>query len=179
MRRCVTTIVLISVLLIAGTSLALRSGQRPAPPREDLVGLHAPDFDAVTVSGGTVSSRDLRGKVAIVNIWATWCEPCREELPRLEREIWVPRKKDVVVLAIARGETEARIREFNKTAGLTFLLVPDRDRRLTRMFGGADAIPRTYVIGRDGRIVHQTIGYTPASFNQLLAVVRAAVRRAG
>ncbi|MFP5245722.1 MAG: TlpA disulfide reductase family protein, partial [Thermoanaerobaculia bacterium] len=95
------------------------------------------------------SSPRRRVKVVVLNVWATWCPPCREELPRLEQEIWQRFRQDVAVVAVAREEDAAKLREFNKKANLTFSLVPDPRGSITHRYGGKDVIPRTYVITRE------------------------------
>lgn len=141
----------------------------------NLVGQPVPYFTAMDQRGQSVGSASQRGKVVVVNIWATWCQPCREELPRVEREIWQRFRPDVAVVAIAGGEAVARIDEFSRTTQLTFSLVADPRSEIARRFGGDDAIPRTYVIDRSGTIVYQALGYGEAPFAPLVTAVERAV----
>lgn len=134
----------------------------------DLVGHPVPEFSAIDQNGSKVDINTLRGRVVVVNIWATWCGPCRNELPRVEREVWKKHQGDVVVVAVGREETSTTIAAFNRHAGLTFSLVPDPKRKITALFGRDAGIPRTYVISRNGTIVHQHMGYGPASFAEIV-----------
>ena len=154
-----------------------RPGGPPPTPRqhEDLVGRRVPTFATVDQNGRPVATAALRGRVAVINVWATWCQPCVAELPRIEREIWQRFHPQVTVIAVARGESAAKIRDFNRRMNLTFSLVEDPRQKITRQFGGDDMIPRTYVIDRSGVVIHQAIGYGDSGFADLVSVVERAV----
>jgi peroxiredoxin len=142
-----------------------------------LIGQPLPDFDAVAISGQPMGAQQLRGNVAVVSIWATWCQPCRAEMPRLEREVWQKFDHKVPVVGIAIGETAEKVRDFNRDGRFTFALVPDPKRKVAGRFGGDDAIPRTYVINRSGRIIYQTIGYNEREFNHVARAVNRALMK--
>lgn len=155
-------------------------GGPPPTPRkqQDLVGRRLPAFAAVDQNGQRVATTALRGRVAVINVWATWCQPCIAELPRLEREIWRRFQPEVAVIAIARGESAAQIRDFNRKMNLTFSLVEDPRQTIARQLGDDNMIPRTYVVDRSGVVVHQAIGYGDSGFADLVsAVERAAAGR--
>lgn len=154
-----------------------RPGGRPPTPRkhQNLVGRRVPAFATVDQNGQRVETAALRGRVAVINVWATWCQPCIAELPRIEREIWQRFQSEVTVIAIARGESAAKIRDFNQRMNLTFSLVGDPRQKIARQFGGDDMIPRTYVIDRSGVVVHQAIGYGDSGFADLVSVVERTV----
>jgi peroxiredoxin len=146
-----------------------------AHPQVSLVGRAAPAFEAADLNGRAVGTTALRGRVAVLNVWATWCQPCVEELPRLEREVWQRFQPHVAVVGVAQGEDAAKVREYNRHAMLTFALVEDPDGAIARCYGGEGMIPRTYVIDRNGVVVHQTIGYGDRSFLDLVSAVERAV----
>ena len=150
-------------------------GERPPPPPKaaDLVGTRMPDFRTVDVSGSEVTSDMLRGRPAVVAIWTTWCAPCREEMPRIEQEIWQEHRDELAVVAIAGNEDASKVRQFNEEAGYTFTLVPDPGRRVTALFDADGPIPRTYVVDSSGMIVHQTVGYSEKSFAETVAKIDA------
>ena len=143
----------------------------PPPSRQvsipDLRGQRMPAFDGAD---------SLRGRVVVVSVWATWCLPCRSELPRIEKEILEPHRNDVAVVAFARGDTAEKVRAFNRTAKLTMTLVPDPRKEITSRFGGAGPIPRTFVVNRDGVIVYQSVGYSEQRFKALEDAVEGELR---
>jgi peroxiredoxin len=139
----------------------------PPPTIPDLRGQRMPAFDG---------AESLRGRIVVVSVWATWCNPCRSELPRIEKEILEPHRNDVAVVAFARGETAERVREFNRSANLTMKLIPDPHKEITDRFGGYGPIPRTFVVNRDGVIVYQGLGYSEERFKALEDAVERELR---
>lgn len=135
-------------------------------------GEQMPDFSFTTLGGKPSKLSDLKGKVVFVNFWATWCPPCRVEMPRMEKEIWRRYKSspDFFMVAVAREQTESEIAPFAKENGYTFPLASDPHREVFRLFGSG-GIPRSYVVGRDGRILFQSMGYTAAEFEELKKVI--------
>lgn len=142
------------------------------------VGDRLPRFTVTTLEGKRISSTEMKGKVVVLNLWATWCAPCRTEMPRLEKEIWrYSDRDDFAMIAIARKETDAQIAAFRKTNGFTFPMAADPDGSIFGLFAGA-GIPRTYVIGRDGTVVYQSLGYRESEFALLKSVVAAELQKA-
>lgn len=123
------------------------------------VGSEAPEFEAVELgSGRPVGIEDYRGKVVLLNIWATWCPPCVEEMPSMER---VHRKlagTDFHVVAVSVDEADSTVvSKFAKDLGLTFEVVHNRDGSIRRIYQTA-GVPESFVIDRDGVIVKKVIG---------------------
>jgi len=154
----------------------------PASPAERFetytkVGGRIPQFTITTLDGERFSSTELKGKIFVLNLWATWCAPCRVEMPRLEREIWKDSNpNDFAMVAVAREETNEQITAFRKANGFTFPMAADPDRSIFKLFASA-GIPRTYVIGRDGTILYQSLGYEEAEFNKLKSVIEAELKK--
>jgi peroxiredoxin len=141
------------------------------------VGDRVPQFTVTTTDGKQFSSTEVKGKVLLVNLWATWCAPCRVEMPRLEKEIWKnSNPNDLAMVAIAREETNEQVIEFRKANGFTFAMTADPDRSIFKLFAGA-GIPRTYVVGRNGTILYQLLGYEEAEFNKLKSVIEAELKK--
>lgn len=124
------------------------------------VGSRAPDFQARTLAPEptTKSIADYRGDVVLINIWATWCLPCRTEMPSIEtlhREFAAQGLK-VVAVSVDDPGTERTIREFAREYGLTFEILHDESGRIQRTYQ-TTGVPETFVIGRDGVIRKKAI----------------------
>jgi len=129
---------------------------------QPLAGHRAPDFRATQIGGEQVRLSDLRGRVVVLNIWATWCKPCEEEAPSLERLYrkikMEPRGRDFEILAVS---IDARSRDavlpFKRKFGLTFPILFDPDGRVSRIYQ-TTGVPETFVIDREGIIREKVIG---------------------
>ncbi len=126
------------------------------------VGDHVPAFSAPNLSGEQVSFADLRGQVVLVNIWATWCAPCRVEMPPIQRAYERFRDRGFSVLAVSidtgPGHREV-VARFAGEYGLDFPLLLDPEGRITRVLQTV-GVPETFVLDREGRIVKRLIGAT-------------------
>jgi peroxiredoxin len=129
------------------------------------VGKFAPDFTAKLTNGQTMSLKDLRGKVVLINFWATWCTPCRREMPSFQGLADRLDKKDFQVLAINFQETPDQISKFTEPLALKFDVALDQDGKINRLYG-VNQYPVSYVIGRDGKILAQQYG--PFSSEEVL-----------
>jgi peroxiredoxin len=116
-----------------------------------------PAFTAQTLSGEGVSLASLRGRVVLLNFWATWCRECRPEMPVLERLHRELARQGLAVLGINVREEPRVILGFAADLGLTFPLLPDPDGRIQRRYG-VIGLPTTFLIGRDGRPFARAIG---------------------
>ncbi len=119
------------------------------------VGSDAPDFRAATLDAKPQPKTlaDYRGQVVLLNVWATWCLPCRVEMPSIEKlhEAYAPKGLKIVAVSIDDPGTDIQIREFVKSFGLTFQILHDPKNVISEVYqvGG---YPETFVIGRDGVI---------------------------
>jgi peroxiredoxin len=116
-----------------------------------------PDFSGATVDDRQVSMTALRGRVVLVNFWASWCLECRPELPVLERLHRELAPQGLAVIGINAREEGDAVRRYAKELGLTFPLVLDRDGKVSALCG-AVGLPATFLVGRDGRAVGFAIG---------------------
>jgi thiol-disulfide isomerase/thioredoxin len=134
-----------------------------------------PAFSGRTLDGATMTLRELHGRVVLVTFWASWCEPCRTELPvfeTLHREIGA---EGLAVVAINARERVPTIREFWRSLDLTFAVVLDPRGEIQRTYGVL-GLPTTFLIARDGRAVARAIGprdwATPRFRELVLALLR-------
>ena len=156
-------------LLVAAIGLAaLGCGEA----RRVEVGHPAPRYVATTLAGDSASTAALTGKVVLLNIWATWCAPCRQEIPFLE-SVYKKHAADgleiVGVSVDARGQ-DAEIREFAKEFGMTYPIWRDPDERVQSLFL-ALGVPASYLIDRSGVLRWRRLGVvdeTDSTFTRAL-----------
>ena len=144
--------VLVFALYRLGPQLGALAGVGPDLGR-------VPELTMVTLEGDTLRSADLRGQVVVVNFWATWCGPCRLEMPSLQ-SLHEDRAEDgVVVIGLSTDVgSDEPIRDWIEERGITFPI--GRATRAHRnAFGGIRGIPTTYLIDRQGVVRHRVVGY--------------------
>lgn len=131
------------------------------PAGDDVVevGRPAPRYAAMSLQGDSVSLASLRGDVVLLNIWATWCHPCRTEIPELERlhEQYQARGLHVVGVSVDVGGEDEAVAAFGKEYGMTYPVWRDPDGRVSTLFA-AIGVPATYLIGRDGTLLWRKVG---------------------
>lgn len=132
----------------------------------------APDFTVSLFDGGSVRLSDLRGKTVLVNFWAIWCPPCREELTRVQAEL-IDRfeGRDFVFLPVSRGETRETVARFREQTGYRFPMGLDPEQTIYKMYA-TNFIPRNFLVGPDGRVIVATTGYKPEEFDALVETIR-------
>jgi thiol-disulfide isomerase/thioredoxin len=126
------------------------------------------DFSVESLAGGRFSLSDLRGKVVLINFWATWCVPCIQEMPSLKRLYDKYRAKGLEVVSVATDEDAAKIGAFVKDHQLSFSLV--RDQSLSKQFG-IEALPANLFVDRQGRIRFRKIGFEETDQREIEAAV--------
>lgn len=118
----------------------------------------APIYAARTLNGEPISLQRLRGKVVLVNVWATWCPPCRFEMPGFQRVYEDKREQGFVILGISTDRAGERVvREFLAERGITYP-VTMATGPVVRDFGGVQALPTSFLIDREGRIRQEIKG---------------------
>lgn len=156
MSRSFAPVALLAVVLAAVAGLQYMK-------RGPHTGYDAADFALPDLQGRIHRLSELRGKVVFLNLWATWCPPCREEMPGMEKLYQRLKGRDFAMLAVAEDEGgAAAVGPFVRDNGLTFPVLLDPEATLSPRYG-ATGYPETFIIDRNGQVVHHTIG--PAEWN--------------
>lgn len=136
----------------------------------------APPIDLLRPDGSPVNLKDLRGKVVLVNFWATWCEPCVAEMPSLQRLRSEFGAERLEVLGVNFQEGPARINAFVQRAGITFPIVRDTDGAVARSWS-ARVFPSTFVVDRGGRIRFALMGEADWTSPAIVNAIRPLLER--
>ena len=140
-------------------------------------GAEAPDFTVEMIDGSKVALSELRGKVVLLNFWATWCPPCREELSHVQQQVRDRfAGEEFVFLPISRGEERAAVEAFRAKTGYAFPMGLDTDETIYKRYA-TRFIPRNFLIDRTGRVVKATVGYDDEEFAELLCAAAAEIQQ--
>ena len=154
------------------------SAQNDKPVRAELaLGSDMPSFTIESSVYGKITPADLKGKVVLINLFATWCPPCQKELAEVQQVLWPKYKdnKNFKMLVLGREHTDADLEKYNQKKGFTFPLYPDPARGVFSKFAD-QTIPRTYLYGKDGKLFYSAIGYSPEEFAKLMEAIDGALK---
>lgn len=161
-------ILAIATILIIVLAQYFRTNPNNAAGPASLVGQRAPIFTLHDDRGATVSLAKYRGKIVLLNLWASWCPPCRAEMPdlaRLQREF---ASRGLVVVGVNQGESAQTARTFARALGVTFPIWIDDQQQYGRIFA-AFGLPTTIILNRNGRVVRGVDG--ALTLNEMRAAV--------
>jgi cytochrome c biogenesis protein CcmG/thiol:disulfide interchange protein DsbE len=163
----------ITIMLTAGKYATRGTVRAGISGSGDLNGQVAPDFQLKDVSGKTVRLADLRGKAVLLNFWATWCPPCKVEIPwfvELQKQYG---PEGLQVIGVSMDENgEELVSKYVAEAGINYPILMGNDE-VGDAYGGIHALPTTFYIGRDGKVVRRVFGL--ASHKEVEQNVRAAL----
>lgn len=141
MLKATRLLVMATLMLSAGVAFALGS----------LSGQQAPDFALKSLAGKNLRLSEFRGQVVVINFWATWCGPCRKEMPELEKLYQRYRYAGFTVLAVNMDETQAFAERMATRLGVSFPVLHDATQSVSRLYE-VDAMPATVIVDRDGKV---------------------------
>jgi cytochrome c biogenesis protein CcmG/thiol:disulfide interchange protein DsbE len=155
-NRTAWTTLMVAVLVLGGAWTwmgRMAPGADPAGPSAitPRPGFLAPGFTLETLQGTSLSLADLQGKAVVLNFWATWCLPCRVEMPALE-QTWLDwQDEGLIIVAVNLQESPGRVADYAEELGLTFPVLLDQDASIFQQYQ-VQLYPTTFFIGRDGVI---------------------------
>jgi thiol-disulfide isomerase/thioredoxin len=155
----------------------LAGGSRPkVQPAGVQVGSTAPNFTLKDVQGRTVSLADFRGKVVFLNFWATWCPPCRAEMPSMERLNEVLGKEQFAIVAVNVEEDPQGVRDWLKKNPHRFTVLLDPQAKAQNLYK-VFRFPETFLIGKDGKVLQHYIGARDWSSVEFLKYATSVARK--
>lgn len=165
--------VIVGVVIVAALSVSFYLVGGPRRPDvtagpSALAGAPAASFDIVRADGSRDSLKHYLGKVVLVNLWASWCPPCREEMPALEKLYRAHRNQGFVVLGIDQGESAKVASGYARGRGVTFPILIDDQQQYGRAYA-AEGLPTSVLVDRTGHIVKGVDG--EMSFDAMQALV--------
>ena len=159
MLKVILPIILASGLLIIGYSAGCSPGGSIQVPS---VGSPAPDFKFQSPDGQSTSLSSLRGKPVLINFWAIWCPPCRDEMPYLQEIFEGWSDKGLVMLAINVGESPSKVKGFLQSHNLSLPVLLDTKGNIAQKYNIRGIFPTTFFIDKDGIIQVKIIGAFPS-----------------
>lgn len=127
-----------------------------------------PDFQFEISPGNTAHISDYKGKIVLLNFFATWCPPCNAEFLHLQKEIWEKYQNNAhfTILSFGRQHNWSEVNDFAKQKQVTFHVLPDPHRKIFSIFAKA-YIPRNVVLDKQGKIIYQSVGFVYQDFREL------------
>src|SRR5712691_3847131 len=161
---------LLAALLLAWAALAPAQALRPWS------GGTAPPLELQDLDGSVHRLADYRGKTVLVNFWATWCAPCRAEMPSIEKLRRTMEGRPFAILAVNVGESGRVARDFAEKLPVAFTVLLDRDARASRAWG-ARVLPASFLVGPDGAIRYSYFGDLDWSSDEVRRRIESLIRR--
>jgi peroxiredoxin len=143
---------LMGLVLLAATTASGTAGARVAPQAA------APDFTLRQIDGPNLRLGEQRGRVVMVNFWATWCGPCRQEMPQLDRLYQKYKSSGFVLLGVNVDDDARKAADVAAKLGVTFPVLLDTDKAVSRLYD-LSTMPSTVIIDRDGKVRYLHRGY--------------------
>ena len=156
------TLLLVGLVLVAAGFFFWQGGRRPAPAAQKAGPAVAPDFTLPNIAGGSLTLSSYRGKVVLLDFWATWCTPCREEIPRFVEMQKQYGDHGLQIIGVSMDDSPDPVRDFYQHMQMNYPVVMG-DAKTGGLYGGILGLPIAFVLDRDGRIVAKHIGAVDVS----------------
>ncbi len=166
--QLIALVVVVGLLAIVGFRIRSASAG-PVPFNSP-----APDFTLAAYDGQTYHLADLRGKVVVINFWASWCQPCKDEAPELENTWRHYKDRNVLFLGIGYVDTETEAKAYLKEFNITYPNGPDLGTRISQAYR-IRGVPETYFIDSAGRLVYSKIG--PTTQDEMMSVIEPLLKK--
>jgi peroxiredoxin len=144
-------------LLIFFSFIFLTAGAPSPWGIDELVGKKAPEFTLKDMNEKTFSLSSIKGNVVLINFWATWCPPCRGEMPSLNKLYREFRDKGLIVVAVSTDRSATPVKDFLDKKPVDFPVLMDSDNKVSRQFK-VFSLPTTFLLDRNGTIIHRYLG---------------------
>jgi len=153
------TKIIVPLLFIAGLALVymVQENSRHGERVPVVAGTKAPDFTVRDLQGKEVTLSDFRGRLVFLNFWATWCPPCREEMPSMERLYRFMKGKPFTLLAVSVDTNAATVERFRRARGYTFPILIDEGQKAATLYQ-TTGVPETFIISPEGTILYKIVG---------------------
>ena len=133
--------------------------------------IEAPDFILKTLEGKQVSLNSFEGKVVILNFWASWCGPCKAEMPSIESLYNKTKDLNIVILAVNLGESESTVKSYIDSNNFSFTVLLDTDKTVGTEYG-VRSIPTTYILDKNGMAVAGKLGSYEWDNNKIISLLK-------
>jgi peroxiredoxin len=163
-------ILLIAAVLAAGLPVTVAASKAPVN-----VGADAPDFALRSAAGSNLRLSEHRGQVVMINFWATWCGPCRQEMPKLDEIFARYERAGFALLGVNIDEDSERAQRLADELGVSFPLLFDDEQNVSRLYD-VQAMPMTVMVDRSGKVRSVHYGYRAGMEQRYLDEVRALLR---
>lgn len=143
-----------------------------------LVGQQVPDFVINSENGETIKMNDFKGKIVLITFFATWCAPCRKELPLLQEKIWFKYRdnSNFCLLIFGRGHSLEEIDKFKRAYKFDLPIYPDYNGSIFNLFA-KNSVPRNYIIDKTGVVLYSSEGFSNQEFNKMISFIESLLRK--
>jgi peroxiredoxin len=168
---------LIALLLLITTAITHAQQTTADPDLLVKVGDPAPNFSFYIDKGKQTSLDKYKGKIVMINFFATWCGPCRTELPRVQTELWDKYKDNpkFALFIFGRDEDWDKVTPFKQQNKYTFAMLPDKGKKIYSLYA-KQMIPRNFILDENGKVLYQSMGYSEREFNDMAALIAAKLK---